>query len=83
MLLGKYLNYALVGSALATYAAGEETNRRIGSRKLGNRKNRGYTGGTGGIGKTSFPTLEPTFYPTIVSKYMYAHGLSDRKNAHP
>lgn len=66
MLLGKYLNYALVGSALASHATGEETKRRIGSRKLGNRKNRGYTSGTG---KTSFPTIEPTFYPTVVSKY--------------
>lgn len=67
MLVGKYLQYALVGSALATFAAGEESRLRRGARKLGNRKNRGYGGGSG-RGLTSapidnsepFPTLSPT-----------------------
>ena len=58
MLLGKYLKYALVGSALATVAAEEESKRKLGGRKLGNRKNRGYTSGKE---STLSPTLEVSY----------------------
>ena len=58
MLLGKYLKYALVGSSLATVAAAEESKRK--GRKLGNRKNRGYTGGGGKVNTLS-PTMEVSY----------------------
>jgi hypothetical protein len=42
MILGKYLKYAIVGSALVASAAGEESKDKHGSRRLG-RKNRTYS----------------------------------------
>jgi hypothetical protein len=64
MLVGKYLQFALIGSALASFATAEESKLRKGGRKL-NRKNRGYTHGTGTTSapidnSEPLPTLSPT-----------------------
>ncbi|KAL3792334.1 hypothetical protein ACHAWO_000884 [Cyclotella atomus] len=74
MLVGKYLQFALIGSALASFATAEESKLRKGGRKLGNRKNRGYTRPTPATSApidnsvpnpTVSPSDEPTFYPTL------------------
>lgn len=43
MILGKYLKYAIVGSALVASAAGEEAKDKHGSRRLGRKNRNGYS----------------------------------------
>ena len=80
MIVGKYLQIAFLGSALASYAAAEEAKqlRTGGDRKLGHKKNRAKIDASGygyvpappvdnsvTPDPTKSPTLSPTFSPTL------------------